>query len=164
MSMLLAPLVLGAGAVGVYYLTRKNRGKKHSSRRNRSSRSSRGGWGWRPRIPMGPPAPRPMGPSIGKFSFKPPGLKGGGWGSRGSMSSPMVGTKGSGIKPPGLKGGGWLSRMSKPMWSPGPRPMGPPEPRPMAPSAPRPMVGTNGSGIKPFWKMGGKKSRKHKKH
>ena len=122
MSMLLAPLVLGAGAVGVYYLTRKNRGKKHSSRRNRSSRSSRGG----------------------------------GWGSRGSMSSPMVGTKGSGIKPPGLKGGGWFSRMS--------RPMGPPEPRPMGPPQPRPMVGTNGSGIRPFWKMGGKKSRKHKKH
>jgi len=45
MSMLLVPLVLGAGAIGVYYLTRKNRGsKKHSSRHVRSSRrSSRGG-------------------------------------------------------------------------------------------------------------------------
>lgn len=46
MSMLLVPLVLGAGAVGVYYLTRKNRGKKHSSRRIHSSiskRSIRGG-------------------------------------------------------------------------------------------------------------------------
>ena len=35
MSMLLVPLVLGAGAVGMYYLTRKNRRtKKHSSRRS----------------------------------------------------------------------------------------------------------------------------------
>jgi len=40
MSMLLVPLVLGAGAVGVYYLTRKNRGsKKHSSRHVHSSRN-----------------------------------------------------------------------------------------------------------------------------
>jgi hypothetical protein len=92
--MLLVPLVLGAGAVGVYYLTLKNRGKKHSSRRHRSSRrSSRGGYMRR----------------------------GGGWGS-----------------------------MSRPMGSM-PRPMGP-------------MVGTDGSGIRPRGLMGGKKSRKHKKH
>lgn len=78
MSMLLAPLILGAGAVGVYYLTRKNRGKKHSSRSSR--------------------------------------------------------------------GGGMMSKMGM-----GPRPMGP-------------MVGTNGSGIRPRGLMGGKKSRKHRKH
>ena len=123
MSMLLVPLVLGAGAVGVYYLTRKNRGKKHSSRRHRSSRrSTRGGRSWHS---MGP---RPIGPSIGSNSIKPPGLKGGSWWSRAMQSIP--------------------------------RPMGPqprPEPRPMAP-------GTNGSGTRPRDLMGGKKSRKHKKH
>ena len=119
MSMLLVPLVLGAGAVGVYYLTRKNRGKKHSSRRHRSSRRSSRGGGWRL-------APSPMGTSIGSKSFKPPGLKGGSWWSRAMQSIPK-------------------SMQSIP------RPMGP-------------AVGTNGSGIRPRDLMGGKKSRKHRKH
>jgi hypothetical protein len=127
--MLLVPLILGAGAVGVYYLTRKNRGKKHSSRRHRSSRRStglKGGWGWRSVV-------RPMGqPSIGKDSTKPPGLKGGGL--------------------------GWLRNQWPKSMGPEPRPMGP-EPRPMGPA-----VGTNGSGIIPRFFMGGKKSRKHRKH
>ena len=49
MNILLAPLLLGASAVGVYYFTRKNRSsfsKKHTSKRSRRSfrrRSSRGG-------------------------------------------------------------------------------------------------------------------------
>jgi len=73
MSMLLLPLVFGAGAVGVYYLTRKNRGKKHSSRRNRSStRSTRGGMNMN-RMGMGP---RPMAPGSNSSGIKP-NLKGG---------------------------------------------------------------------------------------
>ena len=74
--MLLVPLVLGAGAVGIYYMTRKNHGKKHSSRRHHSSRkSSRSGGGSHA---MGP-APRPMGPMVGKngSGTKPIGLMGG---------------------------------------------------------------------------------------
>jgi hypothetical protein len=109
--MLLVPLILGAGAVGVYYLTRKNRGKKHSSRRHRSSRRSTGlKGGWRS-------SGRPMGqPSIGKDSTKPLGIKGGGLGAflrnqwpkpEPRPMGPAVGKNDSGTKP---RGGGKKSR------------------------------------------------------
>ena len=77
MSMLLVPLVLGAGAISVYYLTRKNRGKKHSSRRFRSSRSKRSSRGGGLIPSSGQSTANNSHAPIGSHSIKPPGLKGG---------------------------------------------------------------------------------------